>query len=168
MSTARLGSDWSAFWNRQVAQWAIVLGLVLVVLVVLARKAQEVQALAEMTAVRESVTALRTTLVIAFLHQQVRGEHAAGSTDPNPFLQLERLPSNYTGLRAMEDGVLATPGSWYYDPVCNCIGYRLMFPQWLSQPGGGETMGWHVERDASGMRTLRAFAPYRWFSQPIS
>lgn len=168
MSGTRLNMGWPSFWGRQVAQWGIVLGIVLTVVVVLARKADEVQALAEMAAAKETVAALRTALIISYVRQQVQTGDVTGREDSNPFQQLERLPPNYAGQLAMEDAALATPGHWFYDPICQCVGYRLLHPQWLTQPSGGIIVGWRVIREANGVQTLRAFAPYRWFGQTVS
>jgi len=168
MSGTRLAMAWSSFWGRQVAQWGIMLAIVLTVVVVLARKAEEVQALAEMAATKETVAALRTALIFAFVHQQVRPSDAPSPLDPNPFLQLDRLPPHYAGHVAMQDAAQVTPGNWFYDPVCQCVGYRLLHPQWLNQPPGSIFVGWRVIREGNGVQTLRAFAPYRWFGQSVS
>lgn len=168
MSETRLGLAWSAFWGRQVAQWGIVLGIVLSVMVVLARKTEEVQALAEMAATKETVAALRTALILTFAHQQVHPHDTRAALEPNPFLQLERIPGNYTGLLALEDAALAPPGSWFYDPHCLCVGYRLLHPQSLTQPTDSIFIGWRVVREGNGVQTLRPLAPYRWFGQPLS
>lgn len=167
MPSTRLAMAWSSFWGRQVAQWGIMLAIVLTVVVVLARKAEEVQALAEMAATKETVAALRTALIFAFVHQQVRPSDAPSQLDPNPFLQLERLPPNYAGHLAVEDVAQVTPGNWFYDPVCQCVGYRLLHAQWLTQPPNRIAVGWRVVREGNGVPTLRPMAPYRWLGQPI-
>lgn len=168
MSEARQNMGRSAFGGQRVMQWAVVVAVAFGVLYVLGRKAEEVQALAELAAVRSSLANLRTALIIDHLHGQLKPATVQGyPDDPNPFLRLEHLPPNYGGLRPLDQGVLAPPGSWFYDPACVCIGYRIMQPQRLTEPAGSPILGWHVEEEVNGVRTLRPFANYRWMQQSV-
>lgn len=98
-----------------------------------------VQGMGERAAVQSTLGAVRTALVIDHVHASLLPAGAGGATrQHNPFLLLRNIPANYTGNAARANMETVAPGSWVFDPDCVCIGYRLLYPQWLesaAEPG---------------------------------
>lgn len=119
----------------------------------------------EKVMVWSTLAALRAALAIDQLTRHVRPGTPA-PTDKNPFRLLQKLPANYAGERPMGDVLQVPPGSWVFDPLCVCVGYRLLYPQWLEpQPRDGAI--WFGVGDVSAEFQLAPHAHYRWFGQKL-
>lgn len=179
-------------WNRRTIEWGLLLLLLLAVALVFARKVREVQGLAELAAVRSTLGALRTALVIDHLQQAIRAAEsdalptapvaptaaavasapavlaaAPGTARANPFLLLQREPPNYAGvMRAARAPYEMAPGNWMFDPVCVCIGYLPIYGEWLQAPSG-DSMLWLQVSPPPGPLMLRLREAYRWQGMPI-
>ena len=154
------------FWNYRVVQWLVFLVFLSVVALVLARKAQEVQALAELTVVKSTVGALRTAMILEHARQQTDRAAATQPACENPFDCLEGLPLQYVGALPLERADTVAPGSWFYDSACPCVGYRLIYPHWLTEPSGRTFIAWRVE-PTRGSPTLRPLEAYQWLEERL-
>ena len=146
-------------------EWSIA-ALILVALIwVFERQASIVQGQSERMAVRVTIRVLRDALVVDRL---LKGSRAvAGTATPNPFSLLESLPANFAGEIAVSKVATAAPGSWVYDPECPCVGYRLMFPQWLEPAQLDDTIWFRLSTSATEVR-LVSRVPYLWLDQPLN
>lgn len=127
----------------------------------------EVQAQVEGAAIKTNLGGLRTAFVIDYLAQQVAGSQGTGPVQPrpltrtNPFLLLHRMPSNYAGEMNAAEAANLPPGSWLFDSGCLCIGYRPLYPEWLSSPSGAGIL-WFDVVGASGPLQLTPREAYVW------
>jgi hypothetical protein len=98
----------------------------------------------------------------------LKGSRAvAGTATPNPFSLLESLPANFAGEIAASKVSTAAPGSWVFDPQCPCVGYRLMYPQWL-EPAQLDDAIWFRLSTSAGEVRLVPRVPYIWLDQPLN
>ena len=119
------------------------MGLLIAVIVwALLDKARDVRSAAELSAFRQSLAALRVALVLDRLHSVVPRSPPADGKMRNPFLLLARQPANYEGdiplVAAQAGGV--TPGGWFFDQNCPCIGYRPRDDHRFLAPSGRTMM----------------------------
>lgn len=155
----------SPLWSRRLTEWSIV-ALVLVALMwAFEHEARVVQGQSEKIVVWSTLSALRAAVLIDQLTQHVRPTNS-GPVQKNPFLLLQRLPANYAGERAMRDMYLVAPGSWVFDAGCGCVGYRLLYPQWL-EPAQETGAIWFRLAVADGEVRLEPQGQYLWFGQPL-
>lgn len=122
-----------------------------------------VQAESEKVMVWSTLAALRAGFAIDQLTRHVR----PGTPEPpdrNPFRLLQKLPANYAGEWAVRDVLQLPPGSWVFDPLCVCVGYRLLYPQWV-EPKSETGAIWYSVGDARAEFQLTPHADYRWFGQ---
>lgn len=156
--------------SRRVVEWTI-LSCVLIGLVWgLEHESRVVRGQGERVAVRATLSSLRASLVIDHLTAQLRSPRTPAATSRearNPFLLLQQVPPNYAGELAMRNIYSVPPGSWVFDPECGCVGYRLLYAQWLEPPQEAETMWFRVTQtgDAPG---LMAMSEYDWFGQRVN
>ncbi len=122
-----------------------------------------VQAESERVMVWSNLAALRAAVAIDHLTRHVR-PRTPEPKDRNPFRLLEKLPDNYAGERAMGDVLQVPPGSWVFDPLCNCVGYRLLYPQFV-EPRSDTGAIWFGVGDPSAEFYLTPHADYRWSGQ---
>lgn len=116
-------------------EWGILVVLVVVLVGVLGRQLRVVQGQAERASVQSTLGALRTAFVIDHLQQTVNTPKSGVAVlQRNPFKLLKAVPANYAGEFAVLKMDAVAPGSWVFDPVCGCIGYLLLYPQWLESP----------------------------------
>lgn len=120
-------------------------GLVTVDVVVTGKRSRDVDAQAEVAAVKVTLAGLRTAFVLHHLAKQVP---ASGGQDPkrsavqpNPFELLQAYPSNYAGEMSQSQTAQLPLGKWIFDPACVCVGYLPLQPEWLSSPSG-DRMAW--------------------------
>ncbi len=151
--------------SQRVLEWSIA-ALILVALIwVFERQASIVQGQSERMAVRVTIRVLRDALVVDRL---LKGSRAAAGTDtPNPFALLESLPANFAGEIAASKVSTAAPGSWVFDPQCPCVGYRLMYPQWL-EPAQLDDAIWFRVGTSAGDKRLAQQGEYRWLGQSLN
>lgn len=155
-------------WGRRVVEWGILVILVLVLMGVFVRQVRVVQGQAELAAVKSTLGALRTTLVISYLEQSVGPRPTrVAALQRNPFLLLKNPPANYAG----EFGALQTeqvpPGNWVFDPDCSCIGYLPLYPQWLESPPQAQA-AWFRVGGTQGPLQITAMDAYIWQGQVLN
>lgn len=148
--------------SRRLIEWSIIAAVLISLVWALEHEARVLRGQGEKAAVRATLSALRASLVIDQLLGQVRGTPAP----KNPFTLLQQLPPNYGGELAMRDIYSVTPGSWVFDPECGCVGYRVLYPQWLEPEQEADTL-WFRAALRGGETSLRPLAEYRWFGQPV-
>ena len=148
-------------------EWTILCGVILVLLLVFGWYVQVVQAQAERAAVRATLGALRTALVIEHLHRSVAPAPATVvPTQQNPFKLLERLPPNYRGEMALAAASAQASGNWVFDPACSCVGYFALDTRGIDSPGGDSLLKYRVE-GAPGVLRLTPAARYVWRDELI-
>ena len=144
------------------------LALVVMTLVwVFGRQMQVVQAQSERLAVRFTLKILREAMLLEQILKRAQSTTAAGIANRNPFALLESLPANFAGEIAASKVATAAPGSWVFDPQCPCVGYRLMYPQWL-EPAQLDDVIWFRLSTSSGEVRLVPQVPYIWLDQPLN
>jgi len=148
--------------SRRVIEWSIIAAVLISLVWALEHEARTLRGQGEKVAVRSTLNALRASLVIDQLLSQVR--HT--SAPKNPFTLLQELPPNYGGELAMRNIYSVPPGSWVFDPECGCVGYRVLYPQWLEPTQEADTLWFRVATRA-GDASLLPLAEYRWFGQPL-
>lgn len=144
-------------------EWSILSLVVLALMWVFARQAQLVRGQAERAAVKLTLGAIRTALVIEHLRTQTAPAQpgSAAASVYNPFMLLQNVPVNFAGEFSMSNIYLAPAGTWVFDPQCVCIGYRLLYPEWLEQPINGEAV-WFRIAAPSGPLQVTALDRYVW------
>ena len=148
-------------WSRTL-EWSVLIGVVLVLMLVFFRQVRVLQGQAELSAVKTTLGALRTALVLEYLHQRVQGgSQASVPLQHNPFELLERQPVNYRGVMGAIEAVAAPAGSWVFDSSCICVGYLPLYGEWLDSPRG-DVMAWYQVSGAPGPLQLTAKEAYRW------
>jgi len=152
----------------RVMEWGIAALLVAIVVVVFMKYMREVQAQGEYAAVRTTLGALRTALVIDHLQRHVAPVADAVAAKPprSPFDLLERHPANYAVVVGAGKAQGVPAGTWVFDPACPCVGYRPLDDGWLDSPSG-DGMAWYQLSGAPGPLQLTAREPYRWQGQVL-
>ncbi len=163
-------------WRGRTLEWSILVVVLLVLIGVFGRQVRVIQGQAERSAVQASLGALRTALVVDHLAQSVNSVRPVGLVSAtatasstasaprqNPFLLLGRVPANYQGEVDVLQIDTVPPGSWVFDPVCSCIGYRPLYPQWLEQPADASALWFRVDAvKGSAPRQISALEQYVW------
>ena len=151
---------------RRAFEWALVAAVILVLAVVFVRHMRAVQGQSEQAAVRTTLGALRTALVIEHLQHSLTPIGGLSTARPprSPFDLLQYRTANYIGIVNSRKALIVPPGSWVYDPVCPCIGYRPLDDLWLNSPSG-EPMAWFLISGAPGPLQLTARENYLWQDQ---
>jgi len=149
-------------WTRRVLEWGIVVLVVVVLLWAFERQTRVVRAQAESVAARSTLNALRLSMTVG--QRTPTGALRMPALPFNPFTLFQVLPGNFAGERAKSDADDVPPGSWVYDPDCGCVGYRLLFPEWLESGGGA--IWFRMDSSADGVQ-LVPLAEYVWLGQRI-
>jgi hypothetical protein len=148
-------------------EWTVLAFVILAFGLVFGRQVQDVQGQAELAAVKFTLGALRTTLVVDHLKRAIEpGVPSAARRQYNPFLLLERVPPNFVGNLARSQAIDASPGTWFFDPECVCAGYRLLYPQWLDLPANTEVI-WFRIGSTEGPLLLTPLNRYVWRGEEI-
>ncbi|MDO8767552.1 MAG: hypothetical protein Q7K57_02375 [Burkholderiaceae bacterium] len=154
-------------WSRLV-EWSLLAGVIVVLGLVFARQMRVLQGQAELAAVKTTLGALRTTLVIDHLQKTVVAKNSSMALVPrNPFELLQRQPVNYRGEMTPAAAAAAPAGSWVFDPVCTCVGYLPIYAQWFDSPSG-DVMAWYRVSGAPGPLQLTAKEAYVWQGQVMN
>lgn len=156
-------------WSR-LLEWSLVVGVIVVLGLVFARQVRVLQGQGELAAVRSTLGALRTALVIDHLQRQVSaGRSPVVDVQRNPFKLLERPPGNYRGVfEAAELAVAPAPaGSWVFDADCDCVGYTPLYAQWFVSPSG-DAMAWYRLSGEPGPSQLTAKEAYVWQDEVLN
>jgi hypothetical protein len=154
----------SPLWSRRLTEWCLVALILLGLGFAFEREIRSLQAQSERVLVWSSLASLRTALVLNRLARQVRPDDQS-LVEKNPFRLLQQLPPNFAGEMPMRDVYRVAPGSWVFDPDCPCVGYRLLYPEWL-EPAQEVGAIWfrigHAGGDAGGGASLTPLADYLW------
>lgn len=145
--------------------------LLLIVLgAVLAHQMRALRGQAELAHIKSTLGTLRTALVVVHLESNVASTRPQGGAvvqaQRNPFAALQQPPPSYAGLAGPEALVALPGGSWVFDPVCSCIGYRPSEPAWLQAPTGAVSM-WFRVHASGGPLQISAQQSYVWMGQPV-
>jgi len=153
-------------WSR-LAGGAPLAGVIVVLGLVFARQVRVLQGQAELAAVKTTLGALRTTLVIDHLQKSVvAGNSPVALAQRNPFELLQRQPVNYRGEMTPAAAAAAPAGRWVFDPGCICVGYLPIYAQWFDSPSG-DAMAWYQVSGAPGPLQLTAKEAYVWQGQAM-
>ena len=166
---ARAAGDIGAgsFWSRRMLEWTIVLAVVLAVAVLLIRQANVVKGQAELAAIRSTLAALRTALVIDHLQRSAgQADQAVAVVQRNPFLLLQNRMSNYAGVMASREVEALPPGAWMFAPDCACVAYRPLDEAWFFSPDGSG-VAWFDVSAPPGPLLVSARVAYRWQGDSI-
>lgn len=151
--------------GSRLPEWSILLAIVTVLALWLAQQTRAVQAQGELAAVRSTLGALRTALVLGHLRAALDDRPTGVSADQrqqlNPFMHLVRPPVNYLGELVRQDNAPLAAGTWVFDPVCTCVGYTPLNTDWFGSASGSGMAWFDVQRDA-GIAQLKAREPYAW------
>lgn len=149
-------------------EWSILAVLVLVIAGVFGHQVRVVRGQGELAAVQSTLGALRTAFVIDHLQQAVRSSAPrVAEQQRNPFLLLKDVPPNYAGEFAVLKMEAVAPGSWVFDPDCGCIGYLLLYPQWLESPPDTRAV-WFRISTPPGALLIAPMNAYIWQGQPLN
>lgn len=155
----------SPLWSRRLTEWCLVALILLGVGFVFEREIRSLQAQSEKVFVWSTMASLRTALILNRLAREVRPEDASLLVK-NPFLMLQQLPPSYAGEMPMHEVYRVAPGSWLFDPECPCVGYRLLYPEWL-EPTQEVGAIWLRIGKAGGGPSLSPITDYRWLGTPL-
>lgn len=150
---------------RRLWERCLLLTLVGVVVWALVDKVRDMRSAAEFNAFRYSLGALRVALVLDRMHTAVHGGAAGGGVPRNPFLLLVRQPATYAGevsLAAAKAGAI-TPGAWFFDGRCPCIGYRPRDDRRFLAVSGSSLLVFQL----SPADILAAREPYLWRGETV-
>jgi len=121
----------------------------------------------ELSAVKATLGALRTTLVIHHVQQRVAAvPSTVALAQRNPFELLQRRPLNYRGKMNREQAALAPAGSWVFDSDCVCVGYRPIHSQSFESPSG-DPAAWFEVVGAPGPLQIMAKERYVWQGEVV-
>lgn len=148
--------------RSRIVEWSLILLVIGVLVVVFARQVRVVQGQMELAAIKSTLGALRTALVIDHLQKHVAVARSTVTVvQRNPFELLRGQLANYAGVVTSAQTADIVPGSWIFDVECGCIGYRPMFAQWLDSPSG-DAMAWFYVKGSIGPFELVARETYLW------
>lgn len=146
--------------SSRVVEWGLLVLVLLVVALMFLRQVRLVQGQAEVAAVKTTLAALRTAMVVDHIRAQVAGaQGAVAATQRNPFFLLQSPPLNYLGEMAQEAAASAAAGSWVYAIDCACVGYLPIDAQQLFSPDGTSVV-WYRVGKGPGPRQLDATQAY--------
>lgn len=149
-------------WSRRLTEWSLLVLVLGAVAWAFGHQVRVVQGMGERAAVQSTLGAVRTALVIDHMHAAVLSTGAGNAArQRNPFLLLRSVPVNYAGNVTRANMESVAPGNWVSDPDCGCIGYRLLYPQWLessTDPG----VVWFRIGSTAGPLQVTPLERYRW------
>jgi hypothetical protein len=157
------------FGTRRMVEWTIVaLALVMIVLVFV-HKMRAIEGQTELSAIKTTLAALRTSFVLDHLRKSATSEDTAVElAQHNPFELLQRYPPNYIGEMTPEQAELAPSGSWVFDPGCVCVGYLPIWGQWFDSPSGNLMVWFRVSAAPGPFLQLTAKENYRWQGEVLN
>lgn len=153
--------------TRRGLEWSLLLIVVLLVAGFYVREFRFVQGQGEAAAVKTTLGALRTALLMDHLKGVVDGTAAARPAQANPFALLAQLPANYAGVRDRHTAPAPQQaGSWVFDADCHCIGYLPLYPQGLNTPTDAPALWFRVSKPPGPLQ-IRAMQHYVWQGQVL-
>ncbi len=166
MASSPNASESSPIWSGRITEWSIVAVVLVVLMWVFEHETRVVKGQSEKIMVWSTLATLRAAIGIDLLTRQVRPA-SSGLVERSPFRLLERRPASFAGDVAQRDMYLTPPGSWVFDPECGCIGYRMLYPQWLEPPQDADAIWFRIETK-NGEVHLLPTSRYRWFGQSLN
>ncbi|MDP3650431.1 MAG: hypothetical protein Q8R67_01990 [Rhodoferax sp.] len=167
MAVERTSPVAAPLWSGRVLEWGMVVAIVLVLMGAFDRHVRGVQSQGELAAVKSTLGALRTALVLDFLQQTVSTARPhVVAQQRNPFRLLEAVPANFAGEFGALHMETVAPGSWVFDPDCSCIGYLPMYHQGLEGPAPTPA-AWFKVGGAPGPLQITAMETYVWQGQVL-
>ena len=157
-------------WTRRVAEWSVLVGVVLLMISLFSYQFRAVQGQAEMAAVKSTLGALRVAFVI---HQVQASSYQAGrgqtdvSGQRNPFELLQSHPPNYFGEVPTMEGSQAPPGSWFFNAQCDCVVYQPADERWFFSPSGDTIALFKITGSGGGPLQLVAKEVYLWSGEVL-
>ena len=152
---------------RRLVEWSILAIVVLLLAGIFGQQVRTVQAQAELAAVRSTLGALRTALVIDHMIATIRtGGPSVASPQRNPFLLMDPVPANYAGALGTLTIDAVARGSWVFDPLTSSIGYAPKYGQTLEPPSETATL-WFRMSAVAGMPQLTAQRSYTWMGEVL-
>ncbi len=153
--------------SRRGAEWSILLAVVLVLIGVFGREFRFVQGQGELAAIKTTLGALRTALVIDHLHATTAGHQAVAQPQRNPFLVLDHAPTNYAGVLGAVKADAIPPGNWVFDAFCNCIGYEPLYSHALEEAGDAPMLWFRVSAPPGPLQ-ISPLQIYKWQGQTVN
>ena len=148
--------------NRRAVEWSLLVLVILVLMAAFAHQLRVVQAQGELAAIKTTLGALRTALVIDHLQAATTSKgQLVEIAQRNPFLLLDHVPGNYVGAMAGSNADTLPPGNWVFDAYCNCIGYGPMYPFALTEGGGAPTLWFRISAPPGPLQ-ISPVQAYRW------
>ena len=139
----------------------------MILIVVFGQQVRQLQGRGELAAFKTTLGALRSALVIEHLQQSASGARLpVAPLQRNPFELLERRPVNFVGQARQRDDLALAPGSWVFDPVCVCVGYLPIYPQWVDSASGDPMLWFRISAPPPPFQ-LSAKEAYTWFDDAI-
>lgn len=152
---------------RRLTEWLAMAVLLLALIATFVHYSHYVRGQAELAAVKTTLGALRTALVVEHLRQQLLARQEPElPMDFNPFKLLAQTPATYIGVMSHAQSQGATPGVWVYAPECPCVGYRPQDALWLDSPVY-DSLIWFEVTGIPGVLQLKAREKYRWNNELI-
>jgi hypothetical protein len=149
-------------------EWSIVALAVLLIVLVFVRQMRVVEGQTELSAIKTTLAALRTSFVLDHLRKSAAFEDtSSASAQHNPFELVQRYPSNYLGEMGPAQAELAPSGTWVFDPDCVCVGYLPIWGEWFDSPSG-DLMVWFRVTGATGPLQLEPKEIYQWQGQLLN
>lgn len=112
-----------------IGQLVIITILVLIFIVIAARRIWELRIVAEQTSVIHTIGALQSAIGIQVMEHVLRGGLDAVATmeraNPMDYLDPARLPANYQRLDGPLPPEQLAPRRWYYEPQAGILIYRV-------------------------------------------
>ncbi len=117
MTIDRTAPQPAPLWTVRMLEWSLLAAVVAVLVLLFAGEVRVTKGQGELAAVKSTLGALRTALVIDHLQKKVMaGSSPVAQAQRNPFELLQRQPANYAGEVTPAQAVAAPPGSWVFDP----------------------------------------------------
>ena len=151
--------------TRRLIEWTVVAAVLTVVALLFLQKSLDVQAQAELAAVRSNLAALRTAMVLEYIGNKASPPRIVVNSQRNPFLLLQQLPGNYQGESDVSRRAAAGPG-WYFDPTCDCLAYVEAHTRFASESGASHLLLFQLVR-SDGPTRLQALGRYSLLGQTI-
>ncbi len=153
--------------NRRLMEWCLLMLVVVLVVVGLNQQFRVVRGQGELAAIKTTLGALRTALVIDHLKAALADRLAKSSATPvNPFLLLSRVPVNYVGELQHLQGQPVPGGSWVFDPYCRCVGYQPLSIESLDAGVAPFTLWFAIEGTAP--LQISPIKTYHWQGEVIN
>lgn len=151
--------------NVRLVEWSLVAMLIMGLVLVFLHQVRVVQRQAELAAVRTTLGALRTAMVLQHVQQRVaQPGQSVVELQRNPFELLQRRPANYAGVMRSAELAGLPPGNWVFEVECGCVGYLPADATEFDSPSG-ELIAWYRLERGAGPLQLTPKEAYFWQGQ---